>query len=84
MSLVSERERHLKWRVLDPLEAVLYVACGACIIGFCTSVLLDVVTRQIGLGERRCRLDGGFASRLCSAHIDQPARASTASVALAR
>jgi len=46
--LVSSRERHLKWRALDPLEAVLYLAGGACIIGFSVSVLLDVVTRQIG------------------------------------
>jgi hypothetical protein len=29
MSLVSLRERHLKWRALDPLEAVLYLAGGA-------------------------------------------------------
>jgi len=48
MSLVSSRERHLKWRTLDPLEAVLYLGCGASIIGFSVSVLLDVVTRQIG------------------------------------
>ena len=48
MSLVSSRERHLKWRALDPLEAVLYLAGGACIIGFSVSVLLDVLTRQIG------------------------------------
>src|ERR1051326_9534560 len=48
MSLVSSRERHLKGRALDPLEAVLYLAGGASIIGFSVSVLLDVVTRQIG------------------------------------
>jgi TRAP-type transport system small permease protein len=48
MSLVSSRERHLKWRALDPLEAALYLAGGACIIGFSVSVLLDVLTRQIG------------------------------------
>jgi TRAP-type C4-dicarboxylate transport system permease small subunit len=48
MSLVSSRERHLKWRALDPVEAVLFLACGAAIIGFSVSVLLDVVTRQIG------------------------------------
>jgi TRAP-type C4-dicarboxylate transport system permease small subunit len=48
VSLVSSRERHLKWRALDPLEAVLYLAGGACIIGFSVSVLLDVFTRQIG------------------------------------
>src|SRR5437763_17033513 len=33
---------------LDPLEGALFVACGACIVGFCLSVLFDVVTRQIG------------------------------------
>jgi TRAP-type C4-dicarboxylate transport system permease small subunit len=48
MFLISTRERQLKWPALDSVEAVLYVACGVCIIGFCTSVLLDVVTRQIG------------------------------------
>jgi TRAP-type C4-dicarboxylate transport system permease small subunit len=48
MSLVLPRERHLKWRALDPLEAVLYIGCGACIIGFSVSVLLDVISRQIG------------------------------------
>ncbi len=47
-SFVSPRERHLKWRALDRLEAVLYVACGICIIAFSLSVLLDVVTREIG------------------------------------
>ena len=48
MSVVSSRERHLKWRALDPLEAVLSIACGVAIIGFSLSVLFDVVTRQIG------------------------------------
>jgi TRAP-type C4-dicarboxylate transport system permease small subunit len=47
-SLVSSRERHLKWPALDAVEAVLAFACGAAIIGFSISVLLDVVTRQIG------------------------------------
>ena len=47
MTLVSPKERHLKWSFLDPIEAVLFLACGAAIIGFCTSVLLDVFTRQI-------------------------------------
>jgi TRAP-type C4-dicarboxylate transport system permease small subunit len=45
---VSSRERHLKWPALDAVEAVLAFACGAAIIGFSISVLLDVVTRQIG------------------------------------
>ena len=46
--MVSPRERHLKWRALDPVEAVLSIACGVAIIGFSLSVLFDVVTRQIG------------------------------------
>ena len=48
MSVVSPRERHLKWRALDPVEAVLSIACAVAIIGFSLSVLFDVVTRQIG------------------------------------
>ena len=47
-AFVTPRERHLKWRALDWLEAVLYIACGFCIIGFSLSVLFDVATRQIG------------------------------------
>jgi TRAP-type C4-dicarboxylate transport system permease small subunit len=46
--LVSPRERHLKWRALDGVEAALAVAVGACIIGFSLSVLFDVVTRELG------------------------------------
>ena len=38
----------MKWPALDAVEAVLAFACGAAIIGFSISVLLDVVTRQIG------------------------------------
>jgi TRAP-type C4-dicarboxylate transport system permease small subunit len=45
---VSPRERHLKWPALDWLEAALYLACGACIIGFSLAVLCDVATREIG------------------------------------
>jgi len=45
---VSARERNLKWPALDGLEAFLYVAGGAAIIGFSLSVLFDVITRQIG------------------------------------
>jgi TRAP-type C4-dicarboxylate transport system permease small subunit len=45
--LVIERHRHLKWRALDPLEHVLMVLCGISIIGFTTSVFLDVLTREI-------------------------------------
>ena len=45
---VSPRERHLKWPALDWVEAFLYIACGACIIGFSLAVLCDVGTREIG------------------------------------
>jgi TRAP-type C4-dicarboxylate transport system permease small subunit len=45
---VTPRERHLKWPGLDWLEALLYIAAGACIIGFSLSVLFDVTTREIG------------------------------------
>jgi TRAP-type C4-dicarboxylate transport system permease small subunit len=45
---VSPRERHLKWPALDWVEAALYLACGACIIGFSLAVLCDVGTREIG------------------------------------
>jgi TRAP-type C4-dicarboxylate transport system permease small subunit len=47
-SLVSPRERHLKWPALDWLEALLFILGGACIVGFSVSVLCDVVTREIG------------------------------------
>lgn len=45
--LVVERHRHLKWRALDSLEYILMVLCGVSIIGFTTSVFLDVLTREI-------------------------------------
>jgi TRAP-type C4-dicarboxylate transport system permease small subunit len=45
--LVIARHRHLKWKALDPLEHVLMVLCGASIIGFTSSVFLDVVTRTL-------------------------------------
>lgn len=47
-NLVLKRHRHLKWRALDPLEAVLMLLCGASITGFTLSVFCDVVTREIG------------------------------------
>jgi TRAP-type C4-dicarboxylate transport system permease small subunit len=47
-SLVSPRDRHLKWTGLDWLEALLYILGGACLGGFSIGVLLDVVTREIG------------------------------------
>ena len=42
------RHRHLKWKALDPLEAVLMALCGLSIGGFTLSVFCDVVTREIG------------------------------------
>ncbi len=45
--LVIARHRHLKWKALDPLEHVLMIFCGASIIGFTSSVFLDVVTRTL-------------------------------------
>jgi len=46
--LVIARHRHLKWKALDPLEAVLMTLCGISIAGFTLSVFSDVVTREIG------------------------------------
>src|SRR5689334_23431201 len=47
-SLVLERDRHLKWRALDPVEQVLMVLCGVTLAGFSTTVFFDVVTRTLG------------------------------------
>jgi TRAP-type C4-dicarboxylate transport system permease small subunit len=47
-SLVLERHRHLKWRVLDPVEHILMILCGVALTGFSTTVFLDVVTRALG------------------------------------
>ena len=47
-ALILQRHRHLKWRALDRLEAVLMVLCGVCIFRFTLAVLCDVVTRTIG------------------------------------
>ena len=47
-SLVLEADRHLKWRVLDPLEHVLMILCGVALTGFSTTVFFDVVTRTLG------------------------------------
>lgn len=46
--LVLKRQRYLKWRALDPLEAMLMVLCGILLFGFCTTVIFDIVTREIG------------------------------------
>jgi TRAP-type C4-dicarboxylate transport system permease small subunit len=46
--LISQRQRHLKWPVLDRLETVLMALCGISLAGFTTSVMFDVATRTIG------------------------------------
>src|SRR3954468_19000993 len=46
--LVSQRQRHLKWPALDPLETVLMLFCGILLFGFCTTVIFDIITRTIG------------------------------------
>src|SRR5204863_9049792 len=47
-SLVIARHSHLKWKALDPLEAILMALCGISIAGFTLSVFCDVLTREIG------------------------------------
>ncbi|MGB3681682.1 MAG: TRAP transporter small permease [Rubrobacteraceae bacterium] len=46
--VVSQENRHLKWRMLDPLEFVLMCAGGALLGIFTTSVFLDVLLRTLG------------------------------------
>src|SRR5437762_264191 len=46
--LVLKRQRHLKWRALDPLEIVLMMLCGLLLFGFCSTVTFDIITREIG------------------------------------
>ena len=46
--IVQPGDRHLKWRMLDGLEWLLMILCGVCLMGFSTSVFLDVFTREIG------------------------------------
>src|SRR6478672_4094400 len=46
--LVLARQRHLKWRVLNPLEWVLMVLCGFLLLGFSVSVCCDIATRLLG------------------------------------
>jgi len=45
---VLQRQRHLKWRALDPLEMVLMILCGVLLFGFSSTVMFDIVTRTIG------------------------------------
>ena len=47
-SFVIASHRHLKWKVLDPLEHLLMILSGVSIAGFTLSVFCDVVTREIG------------------------------------
>lgn len=46
--LVLHEQRHLKWRVLDPVEQALMILCGIAITTFSVLVLCDIVTRAIG------------------------------------
>jgi TRAP-type C4-dicarboxylate transport system permease small subunit len=46
--LVLSRQRHLKWRALDPLEFALMAISGILLFGFSVSVCCDIVTRLIG------------------------------------
>jgi TRAP-type C4-dicarboxylate transport system permease small subunit len=46
--LLLRRQRHLKWRALDPLEIILMVICGLALFGFSLSVSLDILTRTLG------------------------------------
>jgi TRAP-type C4-dicarboxylate transport system permease small subunit len=46
--LVLQRQRHLKWRALDPVELILMMLCGALCFGFSISVAADIVTRTVG------------------------------------
>jgi TRAP-type C4-dicarboxylate transport system permease small subunit len=46
--LVLARQRHLKWKALDPLEMVLMIICGLTLFGFSLSVCCDIATRVLG------------------------------------
>jgi len=46
--LVLKRQRHLKWRAFDVLELALMIVCGLMLFGFSTTVMFDIVTREIG------------------------------------
>jgi len=47
-ALVLQTQRHLKWRALDGIEAVMMILCGVALGGFTLSVFCDVLTRTIG------------------------------------
>src|SRR6202163_2463342 len=46
--LLLKRQRHLKWRAFDVLELILMSLCGVLLFGFSTTVMFDIVTREIG------------------------------------
>ena len=46
--IVTPADRHLKWASFDRLEHALMVLCGVFLAGFASSVLFDVITREIG------------------------------------
>jgi TRAP-type C4-dicarboxylate transport system permease small subunit len=46
--LVLQHQRNLKWRAFDALEMVLMLVCGLLLLGFTTTVMLDIITRTIG------------------------------------
>src|SRR5476649_1672086 len=46
--LVLPRQRHLKWKALDPLEAVMMIVCGLTLFSFSLSVFAVSVTRTVG------------------------------------
>jgi len=47
-NMVLRRQRHLKWKALDPLEYALMIFCGAMLFGFSLAVVCDIVTRLLG------------------------------------
>lgn len=46
--LVSQQERHLKWRTLDNLECIVLWIVGILLATFVVTTFLDVVTRTVG------------------------------------
>jgi len=46
--LLQKRQRHLKWAALDGLELALMILCGVLLLGFSTTVMFDIVTRELG------------------------------------
>jgi TRAP-type C4-dicarboxylate transport system permease small subunit len=46
--LVLPHQRNLKWRAFDAVEMALMLVCGFLLLGFTTTVMLDIITRTIG------------------------------------